>query len=314
MQAHPDPAGGPAAQVPPADSGPRAPRTRRERHAIEQAEAVLKSRAGRDLPAAIAVGLVLLGAVLVGLFWFPLALLAMVVVLAGLGSWEVARATSHVRTAVPLTPVLLACALLPAAAYFGGLQALGFAYLGSLLLAVLFRIMEGLKGASASIMASVFIISWVPLLLSFAVLLLADEKGRWLIASMLLLVVANDTFGYIVGVLLGRHPMAPKVSPKKSWEGFAGSMLGAMVIGALCAQYLLQMPWWTGLILAVFIVVAATTGDLSESMVKRELGIKDMSNLLPGHGGVMDRLDSVLFSVPLTYLASHLIDWVTTYS
>ncbi|MGR6901424.1 phosphatidate cytidylyltransferase [Glutamicibacter sp. BSL13] len=334
MPDQPDPVGGTAAQVPPADSGPRAPRTRRELRAAEQAAAASKSKAGRDLPAAIAVGLVLLGAVLVGLFWFPLALLAMVVVLAGLGSWEVARATSHVRTAVPLTPVLLACALLPAAAYFGGLQALGFAYLGSLLLAVLFRIMqalgfaylgslllavlfrimEGLKGASASIMASVFIISWVPLLLSFAVLLLADEKGRWLIASMLLLVVANDTFGYIVGVLLGRHPMAPKVSPKKSWEGFAGSMLGAMVIGALCAQYLLQMPWWTGLILAVFIVVAATTGDLSESMVKRELGIKDMSNLLPGHGGVMDRLDSVLFSVPLTYLASHLIDWVTTYS
>jgi len=314
MPDQPDPVGGTAAQVPPADSGPRAPRTRRELRAAEQAAAASKSKAGRDLPAAIAVGLVLLGAVLVGLFWFPLALLAMVVVLAGLGSWEVARATSHVRTAVPLTPVLLACALLPAAACFGGLQALGFAYLGSLLLAVLFRIMEGLKGASASIMASVFIISWVPLLLSFAVLLLADEKGRWLIASMLLLVVANDTFGYIVGVLLGRHPMAPKVSPKKSWEGFAGSMLGAMVIGALCAQYLLQMPWWTGLILAVFIVVAATTGDLSESMVKRELGIKDMSNLLPGHGGVMDRLDSVLFSVPLTYLASHLIDWVTTYS
>ncbi|QCY46522.1 Phosphatidate cytidylyltransferase [Glutamicibacter creatinolyticus] len=314
MPDQPDPVGGTAAQVPPTDSGPRAPRTRRELRAAEQAAAASKSKAGRDLPAAIAVGLVLLGAVLVGLFWFPLALLAMVVVLAGLGSWEVARATSHVRTAVPLTPVLLACALLPAAAYFGGLQALGFAYLGSLLLAVLFRIMEGLKGASASIMASVFIISWVPLLLSFAVLLLADEKGRWLIASMLLLVVANDTFGYIVGVLLGRHPMAPKVSPKKSWEGFAGSMLGAMVIGALCAQYLLQMPWWTGLILAVFIVVAATTGDLSESMVKRELGIKDMSNLLPGHGGVMDRLDSVLFSVPLTYLASHLIDWVTTYS
>lgn len=314
MPDQPDPVGGTAAQVPPADSGPRSPRTRRELRAAEQAAAASKSKAGRDLPAAIAVGLVLLGAVLVGLFWFPLALLAMVVVLAGLGSWEVARATSHVRTAVPLTPVLLACALLPAAAYFGGLQALGFAYLGSLLLAVLFRIMEGLKGASASIMASVFIISWVPLLLSFAVLLLADEKGRWLIASMLLLVVANDTFGYIVGVLLGRHPMAPKVSPKKSWEGFAGSMLGAMVIGALCAQYLLQMPWWTGLILAVFIVVAATTGDLSESMVKRELGIKDMSNLLPGHGGVMDRLDSVLFSVPLTYLASHLIDWVTTYS
>jgi len=319
MSGLPDPAGGTVPPVPPAASGPAQPLTRREARAARAAAKSRKtkdkkSRAGRDLPAAIAVGLVLLGAVLVGLFWFPLALLAMVVVLAALGCWEIARATSHSGAGVVITPLIFASALLPAAAYFGGLEALGFGYLASIVLVVLFRIMDGIKGAAASIMASIFVISWVPLLLSFAMLLLADEKGTWMVATTLLLVVANDTFGYIVGVLFGKHPMAPKVSPKKSWEGLGGSLVGAMGIGALAAHFWLGMPWWSGIILAAFIVLAATTGDLSESMVKRELGIKDMSNLLPGHGGVMDRLDSVVFAMPLAYLVSHLISWAASLS
>lgn len=291
------------------------PLTRRElRQVARETSAAKPSKAGRNLPAAIGVGLLMLGAVLVGLFWFPLALLAMVILLAAVGCWEVARATSQARVQVPVTPLYFASALLPAAAYFGGLEALGFAYTGALLVIVLSRILDGPKRAAASIMASVFIISWVPLLLSFAVLLLGDENGRWVIATALLLVVANDTFGYIVGVLFGKHPMAPKVSPKKSWEGFAGSVVGAIIIGVLAAHFVLQMPWWAGAIMAVVTVIAATTGDLSESMVKRELGIKDMSNLLPGHGGVMDRLDSVLFAIPLIYLVSHLISWTSSLS
>lgn len=291
------------------------PLTRRElRQVARETSAAKPSKAGRNLPAAIGVGLLMLGAVLVGLFWFPLALLAMVILLAAVGCWEVARATSQARVQVPVTPLYFASALLPAAAYFGGLEALGFAYTGALLVIVLSRILDGPKRAAASIMASVFIISWVPLLLSFAVLLLGDENGRWVIATALLLVVANDTFGYIVGVLFGKHPMAPKVSPKKSWEGFAGSVVGAIIIGVLAAHFVLQMPWWAGAIMAVVTVIAATTGDLSESMVKRELGIKDMSNLLPGHGGVMDRLDSVLFAIPLIFLVSHLISWASSLS
>ena len=303
-------AGQPAAAAAPASTPPL---TRRQlRQAAQAAAAAKPSKAGRNLPAAITVGVLMLGTVLVGLFWFPLALLIMVAILAAAGCWEVARATSQARVDVPVIPLFFASALLPAAAYFGGLEALGFAYMGALLIIVLSRILDGLKNAAASVMASVFIISWVPLLLSFAVLLLADDNGKWLIATALLLVVANDTFGYIVGVLFGKHPMAPKISPKKSWEGFAGSVIGAIIIGVLAAHYLLDMPWWAGAILAFFTVIAATTGDLSESMVKRELGIKDMSNLLPGHGGVMDRLDSVLFAMPLVYLISHLISWSTT--
>lgn len=268
-----------------------------------------KSRAGRNLPAAIGVGLVMLGLVLAGLFLFEPLLVALIVVLAGVGSWEVARATTHAKTSVPLVPLFLASAMLPVSAIWGGLEAMGFTYMICLVIALLVRLMEGLKGAAASVMSSVFIISWVPLLLSFALLILEEPNGQWLIATILLLAVSNDTFGYIVGVLFGKHPMAAKISPKKSWEGFAGSMLGSMAVGALAMHFWLDMPWWTGVILAFFTTIAATTGDFSESMIKRELGIKDMSNLLPGHGGIMDRLDSVVFVVPLGYLISHLLTW-----
>ncbi|QRQ80351.1 phosphatidate cytidylyltransferase [Glutamicibacter protophormiae] len=251
----------------------------------------------------------MLGLVLAGLFLFEPLLVALIVVLAGVGSWEVARATTHAKTSVPLVPLFLASAMLPVSAIWGGLEAVGFTYMICLVIALLVRLTEGLKGAAASVMSSVFIISWVPLLLSFALLILEEPNGQWLIATILLLAVSNDTFGYIVGVLFGKHPMAPKISPKKSWEGFAGSMLGSMAVGALAMHFWLDMPWWTGVILAFFTTIAATTGDFSESMIKRELGIKDMSNLLPGHGGIMDRLDSVVFVVPLGYLISHLLTW-----
>jgi phosphatidate cytidylyltransferase len=127
------------------------------------------------------------------------------------------------------------------------------------------------------------------------------------VAVMLLLVVSNDTFGYLVGASLGKHPMAPKISPKKSWEGFAGSIGGAMLIGILACLFVLDKPWWVGAVLAVGLVAASTAGDLAESMVKRELGIKDMSSILPGHGGVMDRLDSIVFASPAAFILYGLV-------
>jgi phosphatidate cytidylyltransferase len=96
--------------------------------------------------------------------------------------------------------------------------------------------------------------------------------------------------------------MAPKISPKKSWEGFAGSIGGATAVGVLACLFLLDKPWWVGVVLAVGMVAASTIGDLAESMVKRELGIKDMSSILPGHGGVMDRLDSIVFASPAAFI------------
>ena len=193
---------------------------------------------------------------------------------------------------------------MPFAAYLGGAEGLGFTLVFSVFAVVLWRTMDPAPGAHTSMMAGTFALLWVPFMLSFAMMLLDAETGPLMIATMLLLVIANDTFGYIVGVLFGKHAMAPKISPKKSWEGFAGSIAGATVVGLLAAVFLLDMPAWTGLVLAVAVVAAATAGDLAESMIKRELGVKDMGTILPGHGGIMDRLDSIVFASPMAFLLS----------
>jgi phosphatidate cytidylyltransferase len=250
---------------------------------------------------------VLLAGVLAGLFLWPLAFVAIVAVFSVVGCWEVARALETTGTDVPLVPVAVGGVALPFAAYYGGAEALGFALGGTVLLVMLWRVIEASAGSSRSVAASTFVLLWVPFLISFSVLLFNEEKGQLLVAMVLLLVVANDTFGYLVGAFFGKHPMAPRISPKKSWEGFAGSCAGAMVVGILAVVFLLDKPWWAGIPIAIATVAASTAGDLSESMVKRELGIKDMSNLLPGHGGVMDRLDSVVFAMPVGYILSVLL-------
>lgn len=274
-------------------------------------------RAGRNLPAAILVGLAMLLSVLVGLLILPLAFVLLVTAFAVFGVWEVSRAMGTRGIHLPIVPVLVGALSMPMVAYFGGAESLLFALTGSAVAVLLWRSLEHAEGAGQSIVAGVFTLCWVPFFISFAILPLHSASGAptaltWpggvlppqalQIAVTLLLVVANDTFGYLVGVFFGKHPMAPKISPKKSWEGFAGSVAGAMVVGVLAALFLLDRPWWTGLVLAVGLVAAATAGDLAESMVKRELGIKDMSSILPGHGGIMDRLDSILFASPAAYL------------
>ncbi|MDO5744629.1 MAG: phosphatidate cytidylyltransferase [Micrococcaceae bacterium] len=285
------------------DTGGLEPITRRS----GKAEQKKTSKAGRDLPAAIVVGIILLGVVLTGLFFLPLAFVATVAIFGVVGCWEVSRALNSTGIDTPLVPLAVGAIAMPFSAFYGGLEALGMAFTASALLVFLWRILEGPAKSVASVVASIFVLSWVPLLLSFAVLVLKEPRGHLLLTTMLLLVVSNDTFGYLVGVLFGKHPMAPKISPKKSWEGFAGSVGGATIVGILAAVFLLDAPWWFGVPLAVATVAAATTGDLAESMVKRELGIKDMSNILPGHGGVMDRLDSVVFAVPVTYILTILM-------
>ncbi|GAB4099188.1 phosphatidate cytidylyltransferase [Sinomonas halotolerans] len=294
-----------------ADPGAPAPGSRRAQRAVKP------SRAGRDLPAAITVGLVLLGGLLGGLFLWPIGFVAIALAAALLGSWEVSRALTLHGTAVPVAPVLAATVAIPLSAYFGGPEAQLFALVAGAAAVLVWQSLEPAEGAAKSVFAGVFVVLWVPFLVSFAVLPLRDAvqppgfglwpegvvpQGALEIALTLVLIVANDTFGYIVGASLGKHPMAPKISPKKSWEGFAGSVGGSLAVGILGAVFLLGLPWWAGAVLAVVVVAAATAGDLVESMVKRELGIKDMSSILPGHGGMMDRLDSILFGMPAAYL------------
>ncbi|HSN38437.1 MAG TPA: phosphatidate cytidylyltransferase [Arthrobacter sp.] len=274
-------------------------------------------KAGRNLPAAIAVGLGMLIFVLGGLLLLPLGFVLIVTTFAIFGVWEVFRALETTGTRLPIIPVMTGTVAMPAAAYFGGLESLLFTIMLSSVAVLIWRSLEGAAGSARSIFAGVFTLAWIPFLISFAVLPLHTvvgttpvglwpdgvvPPGAWQIATLLLLVVANDTFGYLVGASLGKHPMAPKISPKKSWEGFAGSIAGATVVGVLAAIFLLDKPWWVGVALAVGMVAAATAGDLSESMVKRELGVKDMSSILPGHGGVMDRLDSIVFASPVAFI------------
>lgn len=274
-------------------------------------------KAGRNLPAATAVGLAMLIAVLGGLIFLPLGFVAVTTTFAIFGVWEVFRALEANGTRLPIIPVMTGTVAMPFAAYFGGLESLLFAMLLSCVAVLLWRSVENAAGSANSIFAGVFTLGWVPFFISFATLPLHAAGGvttlglwpggtvpigAWQVAVMLLLVVSNDTFGYLVGASLGKHPMAPKISPKKSWEGFAGSIAGAMLIGVLASIFLLDKPWWMGAVLAVGLVAASTAGDLAESMVKRELGIKDMSSILPGHGGVMDRLDSIVFASPVAFI------------
>ncbi|GGC98741.1 hypothetical protein GCM10011512_27080 [Tersicoccus solisilvae] len=265
------------------------------------------SRAGRNLPAAIAVGLALLGVLIVGLLFSPLLFTGIVGAFTVVGVIEFARAMAFRQVLLPRVPVAIGAAALPFAAYLGGPEMLTLAYVGACLLAVLWRALDPRPGAPAAARAGVLALTWIPLMVSFALLLLRTDAGPLKLITMLLLVVANDTFGYIVGVLFGRHAMAPRVSPKKTWEGFGGSIVGAAVIGLLCATLLLGQPWWVGPIMAVATVGAATLGDLAESMVKREVGIKDMGTILPGHGGVMDRLDSIVLASPVAFLMFELL-------
>lgn len=258
-------------------------------------------RGGRDLKSAVLVGVGLLAVALVGLFVWDWLLVLLVVALLVAGVSEVADAVRGIGVDVPKSPLWAAAVALPVAAWLWGVEALFLALLGALLLLCLWTEATRRRPTGQIILAGVFAVMWAPFLLSFGVALLDQPYGNFMVACLVLMVIANDTFGYIVGYRFGRHPIAPRISPKKSWEGLAGSLAGAVAVGLVAVPLLVGRPWWVGLLLGVFAVIAATVGDFSESMVKRELGIKDMSSLLPGHGGVMDRLDSLVFAAPVAY-------------
>lgn len=267
----------------------------------EPAPAPKQSRAGRNLPAAIAVGVVLGGAVIAtALLWAP-SFVALVTIAIVLASLEMVTALRAGRFSVPVVPVLAGAVLVPVA-YFYGSTMLVLAY-GLVVLAILlWRAVEGPQRAIRDIAGGVFIVTYVPLLASFAALMVAAPDGGQRIIVFALVTTMSDTGGYATGVLKGKHPMAPSISPKKSWEGFGGSVLFSVVSGAISVPLLLGGPWWAGALLGVPVAVFATIGDLAESTIKRDLGIKDMGTLLPGHGGVMDRLDSLLITAPLCWL------------
>ncbi|WNM40593.1 phosphatidate cytidylyltransferase [Micromonospora halotolerans] len=261
------------------------------------------SRAGRNLPAAIGVGLALGAAIVVPLFFYLPAFLAVITAAVAIGSWEMARAVRRSGAHPPLVPLVAGGVITIGLAWFAGPDALCLGLLVTVLGTMIWRLGDGPGNYQRDLTAATLIAVYVPFLGGFAAMLAAaPDDGHLRVLVTLVAVVLSDTGGYAAGVAFGKHPMAPTISPKKSWEGFAGSVTAAAAGSALLLWLLLDVaPWW-GAVFGVAISGAAVLGDLAESMIKRDLGVKDMSNLLPGHGGLMDRLDSILFAVPTAYL------------
>jgi phosphatidate cytidylyltransferase len=283
----------------------------------QQAEAPRKSRAGRDLPAAIAVGLGLFALVVVTLLWFHPGFIALLVVLTSLGCIELHHALQKVGMRSAVVPVVIGNVAIIGGSYAAAelqpvtnlpwhVVLLGF--LGvTVMVALVWRMFGGADGYARDSAASLFTISYVPLLASFVGLILASPHGAAKVVAVFLAISGTDTGGYAVGATLGKHPMAPLISPKKTWEGLAGSLALASLVTILMVVFGMGRPWWHGLILAVVVVIAGTAGDLIESMIKRDVGIKDMSSFLPGHGGVLDRLDSTLVAAPAAWIVFALL-------
>ncbi|MFX4271177.1 phosphatidate cytidylyltransferase [Propionibacteriaceae bacterium Y1685] len=273
-------------------------------------------RAGRNLPVAIGVGAALIAAVVLTLMFFNwgfVALVAAGLVLAGIELHQALR-RRNIHTAI--WPISVGTLLIVMASYAAGheprinmpattivLGAIGLTVVASLV----WRMRRGPEGFIRDVSGSLFTIAYVPLLGSFVALMLAGEQGVGRVVTFILVVVASDIGGYVLGVLIGRHPMAPVISPKKSWEGFVGSVIFSQATAIALCVFVLGVPWWVGTVLGAALVIAGTCGDLVESLIKRDVGIKDMSSFLPGHGGVMDRIDSLLLAAAPAWLVMYLL-------
>ncbi|WP_250285132.1 MULTISPECIES: phosphatidate cytidylyltransferase [unclassified Frankia] len=260
-------------------------------------------RAGRDLPAAIAVGVVLALVILVPLFTVRPLWIAVICVAMAIGTYELVRALRQLGARIALPPLAAGTAAMPAAAYAGGASALVVALAATVVVVTACRLAHGGDHLLHDVAAGAFCAAYVGLPAGCAALLTSPSDGSWRMAACLATVVASDIGGYAAGVLSGgRHKLAPNVSPGKSWEGFAGSTVTCVLVAGTLMAGALHAAVWQGVLLGLAVVCTATVGDLGESLLKRDIGIKDMGTLLPGHGGIMDRLDSVLCTVPVAWL------------
>ena len=271
-----------------------------------------QGRAGRNLPAAIAVGAVLGFGVIAILVFVPLVWIGVVAAAMAVATHEVVKRLRTAGYSIPIIPLLLGGqATIWLTWPFGATGALG-GFGGTVVLCMIWRLLSGgLKNAPVNylrdVSATVFLAVWIPLFGAFGVLLVYPDDGGSRVLCLMLGVVFSDIGGYAAGVLFGKHPMVPAISPKKSWEGFAGSLIFGTAAAVLAVTFLLDKPPWVGVPLGIMLVLTGTLGDLIESQVKRDLGIKDMGTLLPGHGGLMDRLDSVLPSAVATWIVLTLL-------
>lgn len=269
----------------------------------QPAEKSRSSRAGRNLPLAIGVGLAMGAVILVALLTVRQAWIGIVAISAVIGTWELFGAL-HRGAGIRLSrvPVLVGGQAMIWLAWPFGTEGILGALLVTVLGCFLWRMRLGAAGFVRDVGASMLVLCWVPLCMAFGTMLVVPADGTARVLTFLIVVICSDTGGYALGALFGKHPMAPKVSPKKSWEGLAGSIIAGSTGACLCVALLLDDHWWYGLIVGPLLVATAVTGDLVESLIKRDLGIKDMGSTIPGHGGLMERLDSLVTSAPMAWL------------
>lgn len=284
-------------------------RAQAAREQFDETNERIRARTGRNLIAAIGIGLLLAALFLSSLFiWTPL-FIVFGGALIGFAAFELATALRHAGRLVPRVVSTILGVAVAVVAFFFHVEGLWLAAIGAIVLVSLWRLAElilpshrtGARELALDLGAGVLIHVYVTFLAGFYLVLTGVEGGeRWTFASIAL-VVFTDIGAYAAGLNFGKHKLAPAISPGKTWEGFAGSVLVAAVLGVLLAWLLLGVPWWYGLIMGVVLALVGTVGDLTESLIKRDLGVKDISSWLPGHGGFLDRLDSILPSGAVAY-------------
>jgi phosphatidate cytidylyltransferase len=258
--------------------------------------------AGRNLPAAVAVGIVLGALVLLTLFTVKATFLAYVGVILIIALWELSRALGTRGIRLPLIPVTIGGAAMYTLAYWFGARAALAAMALSVVGLMAWRLAGGVVGYLRDLTAGIFALAYLPLMAVFMAMTLARNTGARQTLIFIVVTICSDIGGYATGVLIGRHQLARSISPKKTWEGLAGSVAACLAAGAILLPWLLHAHVWQGLVLGAAVAAAAILGDLAASMIKRDLQIKDWGSTLPGHGGILDRLDSLLVVAPVYWL------------
>jgi phosphatidate cytidylyltransferase len=259
---------------------------------------------GRNLPlavgSAVLFAVLFLGSAFVSK-WALMSFIALAVVIAVL---EVDAALRTTAARPPTAVVLVAGLAMLAGAFVYGARGQLAALIVMVLAVLVWSLADRSDPAPLQSAGSGLLIGmWVPFLASFLALLLRRPDGQWYVILTVLLTAASDIFAYGVGYRFGRHKLAPAVSPGKTWEGVVGGMLGAMLVGAIAGPLMIErLVVGHAVALGALVAIVAVVGDLAESAVKRSLGVKDLGRLLPGHGGMMDRVDAMLFTLPVAHL------------